>query len=103
MKDMCGVIDLYKYGVRENPWRSLDIEKLRGAEEYFRSRVKGQDAAIVRTLDVVKRAVTGLSGLQGSSHTRPKGVLFFAGPTGTGKTETAKTFSATIAAVSGSI
>ena len=37
MKDMCGVIDLYKYGVRENPWRSLDIEKLRGAEEYFRS------------------------------------------------------------------
>ena len=94
MKDMCGVIDLYKYGVRENPWRSLDIEKLRGAEEYFRSRVKGQDAAIVRTLDVVKRAVTGLSGLQGSSHTRPKGVLFFAGPTGTGKTETAKTLAA---------
>lgn len=94
MKDMCGVIDLYKYGVRENPWRSLDIEKLRGAEEYFRSRVKGQDAAIIRTLDVVKRAVTGLSGLQGSSHTRPKGVLFFAGPTGTGKTETAKTLAA---------
>ena len=94
MNDMCGVIDLYKYGVRENPWRSLDIEKLRGAEEYFHSRVKGQDAAIVRTLDVVKRAVTGLSGLQGSSHTRPKGVLFFAGPTGTGKTETAKTLAA---------
>lgn len=39
----------------------------------------------------MKRAVTGLSGLQGSSQTRPKGVLFFAGPTGTGKTETAKT------------
>ena len=37
------------------------------------------------------RAITGLSGLQGSSHGRPKGVLFFAGPTGTGKTETAKT------------
>ena len=32
-----------------------------------------------------------MSGLQGSSHTRPKGVLFFAEPTGTGKTETAKT------------
>lgn len=39
---------------------------------------------------MVKRAVTGLSGLQGSSHTRPKGVLFFAGPTGTGKTESGK-------------
>ncbi len=94
IKDMCGVIDLYKYGVRENPWRNLDIEKLHGAEEYFRSRVKGQDGAVIRTLDVVKRAVTGLSGLQGSSHTRPKGVLFFAGPTGTGKTETAKTLAA---------
>ena len=53
--------------------------------------MKGQDAALGKTLDVIKRAVTGLSGLQGSSHNRPKGVLFFAGPTGTGKTETAKT------------
>lgn len=47
--------------------------------------------AISKTLDVIKRAITGMSGLQGSSHSRPKGVLFYAGPTGTGKTETAKT------------
>lgn len=40
--------------------------------------------------------MTGMSGLQGSSHTRPKGVLFFAGPTGTGKTETAKTLAEVI-------
>lgn len=39
----------------------------------------------------IKRTITGMSGLQGNSHTRPKGVLFFAGPTGMGKTETAKT------------
>ena len=91
IRNMCDVIDLYKYGIRENPWRSLDVESLRTAADDFRKRVKGQDAAIIKTLDVVKRAVTGMSGLQGSSHTRPKGVLFFAGPTGTGKTETAKT------------
>lgn len=91
IRNMCDVIDLYKYGIKENPWRSLDINSLRTAEEDFRKRVKGQDYAITKTLDVVKRAVTGMSGLQGSSHTRPKGVLFFAGPTGTGKTETAKT------------
>ena len=91
IRNMCDVIDLYKYGIRENPWRSLDVESLRTAAADFRKRVKGQDAAIIKTLDVVKRAVTGMSGLQGSSHTRPKGVLFFAGPTGTGKTETAKT------------
>lgn len=91
IKDLCDVVDLYKYGVKENPWKSLDLEELRNAQAHFESRVKGQDYAITKTLDVVKRAVTGMSGLQGSSHTRPKGVLFFAGPTGTGKTETAKT------------
>ena len=91
IKDLCDVVDLYKYGVKENPWKSLDLEELRNAQAHFESRVKGQDYAVTKTLDVVKRAVTGMSGLQGSSHTRPKGVLFFAGPTGTGKTETAKT------------
>ncbi len=91
MSDLCDVIDLYKYGIRENPWKSLDLAEIRNAGSCFEKRVKGQDYAITKTLDVVKRAITGMSGLQGSSHTRPKGVLFFAGPTGTGKTETAKT------------
>ncbi len=91
MRDLCDVIDLYKYGIRENPWKNLDLEQIRNAKADFENRVKGQDYAITKTLDVIKRAITGMSGLQGSSHTRPKGVLFFAGPTGTGKTETAKT------------
>ncbi len=91
IRQMSTVIDLYRYGIKENPWDSLDVNELKTAEDDFRKRVKGQDLAIIKTLDVVKRAVTGMSGLQGSSHTRPKGVLFFAGPTGTGKTETAKT------------
>ena len=89
IRDMCDIIDLYKYGIKENPWKNLDREKINKAS--FEKRVKGQDAAISKTLDIIKRAITGLAGLQGSSHTRPKGILFFAGPTGTGKTETAKT------------
>ncbi len=93
MKNMCDVIDLYKYGIRENPWKQLDLTKLEKAEAQFVKRVKGQNYAITKTLDVIKRAATGMSGLQSSSHTKPKGVLFFAGPTGTGKTETAKTLS----------
>ena len=93
MRDMCDVIDLYKYGIRENPWKALNLSHLEKAEAMFEKRVKGQEAAIMKTLDVIKRAATGMSGLQSSSHTRPKGVLFFAGPTGTGKTETAKTLS----------
>lgn len=89
--EMSTVVDLYKYGIRENPWKNLDLEEIRQAAVQFEERVKGQPAAQNKTLDIVKRAITGLSGLQGSSHGRPKGVLFFAGPTGTGKTETAKT------------
>lgn len=89
IRDMCDIIDLYKYGIKENPWKNLDREKINKAS--FEKRVKGQDAAISKTLDIIKRAITGLAGLQGSSHSRPKGILFFAGPTGTGKTETAKT------------
>ncbi len=91
IRQMSSVIDLYRYGIKENPWDSLDVNELKTAKEDFQKRVKGQDFAIIKTLDVVKRAVTGMSGLQSSSHTKPKGVLFFAGPTGTGKTETAKT------------
>ena len=91
VKDMCDVIDLYKYGIKENPWKNLNLEQIKNAKERFEERVKGQEYAVTKTLDVIKRAMTGLSGLQGSAHSRPKGVLFFAGPTGTGKTETAKT------------
>lgn len=88
---MCDVVDLFKYGIHENPWKTLDLEEIKNAKEAFESRVKGQDYAQIKTLDIIKRAITGLSGLQGSAHGKPKGVLFFAGPTGTGKTETAKT------------
>lgn len=91
IRQMSTVIDLYRYGIKENPWDSLDVNELKTAKEDFQKRVKGQDLAIVKTLDVVKRAVTGMAGLQSSSHAKPKGILFFAGPTGTGKTETAKT------------
>lgn len=91
IRQMSSVIDLYRYGIKENPWDKLDVNELKDAKTDFQKRVKGQDFALVKTLDVVKRAVTGMAGLQSSSHAKPKGILFFAGPTGTGKTETAKT------------
>lgn len=89
--NLCDVVDLYKFGIKENPWNTLDYGKMKGAYEAFTKRVKGQEVALTKTIDVIKRAMTGMSGIQSSSSTRPKGVLFFAGPTGTGKTETAKT------------
>ena len=90
IRDLCTVVDLYKYGIKENPWSRLNMQSLKTAKQDFEKRIKGQDTALERTLDVVKRAVTGMNGINSSSAGKPKGVLFFAGPTGTGKTETAK-------------
>ncbi len=84
-------VSIYKYGIIENMWHSIDREKITNLEELLKKRVMGQDVAISRTVNVVKRAVSGLSGLQHSSgQNKPRGVLFFAGPTGTGKTELTK-------------
>lgn len=90
IRDLCSIADLYKYGIHENPWAKLSMESLKTAKTDFQKRIKGQDTALERSLDVIKRAVTGLNGANSSGTGKPKGVLFFAGPTGTGKTETAK-------------
>ena len=82
---------LYKHGVQDNPWLKLDAGKLAGAEEQIRKRVLGQDTVVKAAVDIVKRAAMGMSGLQHSnSSSKPRGILFLAGPTGTGKTELAK-------------
>ena len=82
---------LYKYGVLDNPWENLENDILVHIESKLEERVKGQDEAINKVKTVVTRAVKGLSGLQHSDNShKPRGILFFAGPTGVGKTETAK-------------
>ena len=84
------LVDLYKYGIRENRWADV-ADKLRDDPEgALRRRVKGQEAAIEKIVSVLKRSALGFSGMQHSSGTKPKGVLFLAGPTGTGKTEMVK-------------
>ena len=79
----------YKVGVTEDPWARLPIDKIRDGGEWIRSRVKGQNQAVTHVMDIVKRAVTGVGSPRRGS--RPRGVAFFAGPTGVGKTELAKT------------
>ena len=84
-------IMLYKHGVQDNPWLKLDVKRLSEAEEFVKRRVLGQDPVVKSAVDIVKRAAMGMSGLQHSgSSSKPRGILFFAGPTGTGKTELAK-------------
>ena len=91
INDMKEIIDLYKYGVRENPWEKIDASKINNAEEELRKRVKGQDKAIQKAVEIIRRSNLGLDSIDKSKpSSRPKGVLFLAGPTGTGKTELAK-------------
>jgi DNA polymerase III delta prime subunit len=83
----------FKVGAIENPWRKDYLkEKIRKAEDQIEVRVKGQHQASVKTIDILMRSVMGLTGAHTKSGAnRPRGVLFFAGPTGVGKTELAKT------------
>jgi ATP-dependent Clp protease ATP-binding subunit ClpB len=85
------LLNLYRHGRRHSPWEQLDHKKLQTIVETLGRRVKGQGEAIESVRRILVRAFTGLSGLQHSYRQRtPKGVLFFVGPTGVGKTELAK-------------
>jgi ATP-dependent Clp protease ATP-binding subunit ClpA len=91
MNRMKEIIELFKYGVRENPWEKLDYSKVEEAADELRKRVLGQDKAIEKAVEIVRRSKLGLDSIDKTRPSnKPKGVLFFAGPTGTGKTELAK-------------
>ena len=60
-------------------------EKLLGLEDELHARVIGQDRALQAVADAVRRSRAGLS-----DPNRPIGSFLFLGPTGVGKTETAK-------------
>jgi len=61
-------------------------EKLLKMEQRLRERVIGQDEALVKISNAIRRARAGIQ-----DPNRPLGSFIFLGPTGVGKTETAKT------------
>ncbi len=91
-KDIEAAVRTYREGLSENPWRSTRLrEQLADGQAALRRRVRGQDEAVERVLDVLKRSTLGLTAAhQSKPATVPRGVLYFAGPTGVGKTEMAK-------------
>ncbi len=111
-------IRIYKLGVSDNPWRRASVKHRIAAgaaqitatatdQEHdgvkITERVFGQDRAVGKTIDILKRAALGLSGAQASNPgSRPRGVIFFAGPTGVGKTELAKATAALLFGGTGS-
>ena len=82
---------LFKYGEKENPWEKLEYERVKNIKKELSERVVGQDEAIEKIEKTVIKAYMGLTGLhKTSSRSMPKGVFFFVGPTGVGKTELSK-------------
>jgi hypothetical protein len=92
-RDVDEAVQCFKVGVTENPWKKGYLrERIAGALPFIEQRVLGQRPAVTKTIDILMRSVMGLTGAQArATGSRPRGVLFFAGPSGVGKTELAKT------------
>ena len=89
--EMAKLIDQFKHGKHEDPWEALGPERIQEAAKTLEARVIGQPKAIEAVERVLISARGGIL-LEGAGRrsARPKGVLFFVGPTGVGKTELAK-------------
>lgn len=83
-KDLAAIVS-HKTGIPLGKIQSQERERLLNMEEVIKQRVVGQDHAIKSICDAVLESRAGLS-KQG----QPMGSFFFLGPTGTGKTELAK-------------
>lgn len=88
----------YRLGVLESPWGDpMLLQRLKRGSESIGRRVLGQPRAIQQALTVLTRSAMGLTGAHvGNASGRPQGILFFAGPTGVGKTELAKALAETL-------
>ena len=84
------VIFSFESGAHEkNPWYSADIfEKVASINKSLKSKLMGQDEPIDQVTRILESAVVGVSKID-NEHA-PQAILFLAGPTGTGKTETCK-------------
>jgi ATP-dependent Clp protease ATP-binding subunit ClpB len=98
LRRIADAVRAFKVGSSVDPWKDPTVRaSIRDAASKIASEVKGQPHAIEKALDILKRSAIGLTGAHvGRSGGRPRGVLFFAGPTGVGKTELAKQISSTL-------
>jgi ATP-dependent Clp protease ATP-binding subunit ClpA len=71
--------------IPERTVSSTETEKLRDLEGELKARVFGQDEAVTRVVEAVKRARAGFR-----EQDKPVASLLFVGPTGVGKTELAR-------------
>ena len=77
--------------IPEKSVSSTEIEKLRDLETEIKARIFGQDEAVARVVEAVKRSRAGFR-----EPNKPVASLLFVGPTGVGKTELARQLAATM-------
>ena len=90
-KQLPQLLTRFKFGTRENAWANVSTNALREAKARLTVRVKGQDEIIDEIVPVLMRAKLGMTDIAGkATSSKPRGVFFFVGPTGVGKTELSK-------------
>lgn len=84
-----------RIGTTHSPWAGGRIRSaVAHAREELTKRVLGQPKALDAVVSALRKAVIGLSAAHQSQGSQaPRAIFFFAGPTGTGKTELAKAVS----------
>ena len=84
-----------RIGTTHSPWAGQRIrDAVAGATGELTQRVLGQPQAVGAVVAALRKAVIGLSAAHQSQGSQtPRAIFFFAGPTGTGKTELAKAVS----------
>ncbi|MCR8613183.1 MAG: AAA family ATPase [Mycoplasma sp.] len=85
------LFNISKFNKTKSDWEKIDYDRVKNIKKELSESVKGQDFAISNVERVIKNSLLGLNGvMNGENNKKPKGILFFAGPTGVGKTELAK-------------
>ncbi|MCB1628671.1 MAG: ATP-dependent Clp protease ATP-binding subunit [Xanthomonadales bacterium] len=84
-----------RIGTTHSPWAGASIrDSVARANGDLSQRVIGQPAALQAVVSALRKSVVGLSSAHQSQGSQaPRAIFFFAGPTGTGKTELAKAIS----------
>ena len=90
-KTVFRLVDFYKFGQRDEPFEKISVDKIAYAREELSQSVIGQPRAVEAVTNILTSAKVGisLSNVSGRN-SKPKGIFFFVGPTGVGKTELAK-------------
>ncbi len=83
-EDIAGIISKWT-GIPVSKMLESEMQKLLQMEDNLKQRVVGQDDALVAVANAVRRSRAGLG-----DDRRPIGSFLFLGPTGVGKTETAR-------------